>query len=288
MKTKTNLILCQTIKEIRNIVNSFKAQNNTIGLVPTMGALHKGHISLIEESLKCMDKTIVTIFVNPMQFNDNNDLDKYPRTLDNDLEICNKLGIAAVFAPNNSEMYPDNPVFKVLPPDFYTDKLCGISRPGHFDGVTTVVTKLFNITSPDKAFFGLKDAQQLFIIKKMVEFLNIPVEIISCPTQREPDGLACSSRNLTLDANSRKIAPKLYDSLCFIKTQYLSGETDFIKLSEIVQNEMLGKFNEINLDYLMAYNYSNLNLVTKLTSNTLIAIAARVGTVRLIDNIVLD
>lgn len=288
MKSTTNLTLCTTKKEIRDFAKDLKLSNKIIGLVPTMGALHKGHISLIEESLKATEATVVTIFVNPMQFNPNEDLDKYPRTLDSDLEICSKLGVKAVFAPDNKEMYPNDIIFKVVPPEFYSNKLCGVSRPGHFEGVATVVTKLFNIIPADKAFFGLKDAQQLFIIKKMVEFLNIPIEIVACQTQREPDGLAFSSRNLSLDSQSRQIAPMLYKSLCFIKSQYLTGETDFNLLSQHVQKEMLGYFNEINLDYLMAYNYDNLNLVTKLTNNTLIAIAAKIGNVRLIDNIILD
>ncbi|MEW5820686.1 MAG: pantoate--beta-alanine ligase [Cyanobacteriota bacterium] len=284
----TTLITKKT--EARDFVNNLKLQNKTIGFVPTMGCFHDGHLSLIKKSIEHCDETIVSIFVNPKQFGPNEDFNKYPRTLEEDLKHCNELGVIGVFTPDNNEMYgnSENIVFNVQPPEQYVNKLCGEFRPGHFEGVATVVTKLFNIIPADKVFMGCKDAQQLFIIKKLVEALDIPIEIVECSTIREADGLACSSRNINLDIHSRKIAPNLYQSLSFIKTAYIAGEKDFVKLSNEVKSKFINQFKEIRLEYLLALDYNDLKFINVLKPYSLIAIAAKIGNVRLIDNIILN
>ena len=205
-------MLIHTIAEVREQIREWKKQGLSVGLVPTMGALHEGHLSLIKKSVETCDKTIVSDFVNPTQFCPSEDLEKYPRTLDEDIKLCEENGVDIVFAPSPKEMYgadtrlTNDFLTYVIPPFFYTNKLCGKSRVGHFDGVCTVVLKLFNIVQPDFAFFGQKDAQQLIIIKKMVEDLNIPVNIIPCPIVREESGLALSSRNKYLSDEGKKNA----------------------------------------------------------------------------------
>lgn len=288
MKTKETVIY-KDKASITAYTNELKQDNKIVGLVPTMGALHKGHMSLIETSINTCDETIVTIFVNPLQFGPNEDLDKYPREFEEDYKKCYQSGVAAIFYPSEEEMYPRGRQnnFIVSPPEIYTKKLCGEFRPGHFDGVATVVTKLFNIIPAQKAFFGQKDAQQLFIIRQMIKDLDIPIEIIICPTEREADGLACSSRNKNLDPDSRQIAPKLYESLQFVFDNYLIGNTDFTELSTMAKKEILEKFSKIQLEYFAAYDYNKLGAVKTLTPNTLIAIAAKIGGVRLIDNILI-
>lgn len=210
-----NLKIIHKISQIREITKNL---NVSVGLVPTMGALHSGHASLIEKSVKDNGFTIVSVFVNPVQFGINEDFDKYPRTLENDAQLCEKLGADVVFAPSVDEMYQDTrELTLVCPPYSAINKLCGKSRPGHFDGVATVVSKLFNITKCTRAYFGQKDAQQLFIIKKMVKDLNFDIEIVPCPIIRESDGLALSSRNSYLDENARKEALKLSRALYYSK-----------------------------------------------------------------------
>ena len=284
------MFVFKTKNETRNFVNDLKKNNKSVGFVPTMGCLHKGHLSLIDTSIKNNDETIVSIFVNPTQFGPNEDFNKYPRTINEDIGKCEELGVSAIFAPSEDEIYPDGKIniFQVIPPENYTNKLCGKYRPGHFDGVATVVTKLFNIIPANRAYFGQKDAQQLFIIKKMVDQLDIPVDIITCPTVREIDGLACSSRNLNLKSQYRSIANNLYQSLTFIKTAFSTGETDFFKISLKARKLFVEQFNEISLEYLVALDYNNLEPVKILKSYTLIAIAAKINNVRLIDNILLN
>ena len=194
-------MLFHKIEEVREEVAKWKKEGLTVGLVPTMGALHAGHLSLIKKAKETCDKVVVSDFVNPIQFGPSEDFDKYPRTLDADMELCNKEGVDIVFAPSANEMYGEgqwlsnDTLTYVCPPFFYVNTLCGKSRTGHFDGVCTVVLKLFNIVQPDYAFFGQKDAQQVIIIKKMVKDLNVPIQIIQCPIIREESGLALSSRN---------------------------------------------------------------------------------------------
>ena len=210
-------MLLNTIKDVRQNVKDWKKQGLTVGLVPTMGALHEGHLSLIKKAVEDCDRVVVSVFVNPIQFCAGEDLDKYPKTLEADEKLCNDAGVDIVFAPTPTEMYGQGQMRTndfltyVIPPFFYVNKLCGKSRVGHFDGVCTVVNKLFNIVQPDCAYFGQKDAQQLIIIKKMVEDLNIPINIISCPIIREASGLAMSSRNKYLSE-----ADKVEAKFCLI------------------------------------------------------------------------
>ncbi|MGD9580989.1 MAG: pantoate--beta-alanine ligase [Vampirovibrionia bacterium] len=289
MSTKS-LSIFKNKADIRSFVNQCKREGKVVGFVPTMGCLHNGHLSLIEASKLQCDVTVVSIFVNPTQFGPNEDFDSYPRTFEQDIKSCEQLKVNAIFAPSDDEMYTSDKqnMFTVSPPHYYVDKLCGSCRPGHFEGVATVVTKLFNIIPADKVFMGQKDAQQLFIIKKMVEQLDIPLEIIGCPIVREHDGLALSSRNNNLDKASREIAPSLYQILTFIKSEYLAGITDFSIIVDKINKHYVEIFEQVSLEYLQAYDYDNLSIVSNLKSNTLVAIAAKVGKVRLIDNIILD
>ena len=283
-------ILINNIDEIRKNIKDWKKENTKIGLVPTMGALHKGHASLIETAKKTCDKVVVSVFVNPIQFGPNEDFDKYPRTLENDLELCKKLGVDIVFAPTPREMYGENTKLSntdltfVCPPFNLVDCLCGKARPGHFDGVATVVLKLFNIVTPDYAFFGQKDAQQLFILKKMVKDLNIDITIVPCPIVREDDGLALSSRNTYLSKEERFNALTISKALKEIEKQYNSGITD-TKILFDTGLSILSK--NIDLEYLEFRDYVTFEKIQNVHKNTLVAIAAKSGKTRLIDNIIL-
>lgn len=276
------------IEQIRQVVKDCKKEGLKIGFVPTMGALHEGHLSLIKKSIEICDKTVVSIFVNPIQFGPNEDLDKYPKTLEKDLELCKEENVDLVFAPTPIEMYGERAqrlsndfLTYVVPPFFYTDKLCGKSRIGHFDGVCTVVTKLFNIVQPDFAFFGQKDAQQLIIIKKMVKDLNIPIEIISCPIIRDENGLALSSRNQYLTEEGKKEALVLNKILNNIKICYNKGIKDVKLLSETAFS-FLNEHHE--LEYLEFVDKDTLEDKITADDNTLVLIAIKVDNVRLIDN----
>lgn len=283
-------MLLHTITEIREIVKDWKRQGFTIGLVPTMGALHNGHLSLIKKAVEKCDKVVVSIFVNPIQFCPGEDLDKYPRTLEADKKLCEEAGVNIIFAPTPTEMYGQSQMRTndfltyVVPPFFYVNKLCGKSRVGHFDGVCTVVNKLFNIVQPDFAFFGQKDAQQLIIIKKMVNDLNIPVQIIPCPIVREESGLALSSRNKYLSEEDKQQALILSRILNNIKQCYKKGITDIEALKETAYN-FLNEHHE--LEYLEFLNQENLEEIKQADDNTRVFIACKVGGVRLIDNILL-
>ena len=281
-------MLIHTIKEIREQVKQWKKEGLTIGLVPTMGALHNGHLSLIKKAVEKCDKVVVSVFVNPIQFCPGEDLEKYPRTLDSDQKLCEEAGVNIIFAPSPNEMYGDNQMRTndfltyVIPPFFYVNKLCGKSRVGHFDGVCTVVNKLFNIVQPNYAFFGQKDAQQLIIIKKMVKDLNIPVEIIPCPIVREESGLALSSRNKYLSEEDKIQALALSKILNNIKQCYLKGITDVEALKETAY-KFLNEHHE--LEYLEFMNDENLEEQKIANNHTRVFIACKVGGVRLIDNI---
>lgn len=283
-----NIMIVHKIEELRTLVKAWKKEGLTVGLVPTMGALHAGHLSLIKKSVEKCDKTVVSVFVNPIQFCPGEDLDKYPRTLEADETLCNSAGVDVVFAPAPSEMYGEGHILSndfltyVVPPFFYTDKLCGKSRVGHFDGVCTVVNKLFNIVQPDFAFFGEKDRQQLIIIKKMVNDLNIPVEIISCPIIREESGLALSSRNKYLSENGKKEALVLSRILFNIKMCYNKGIKDVKLLTETAYSFLN---NNHTLEYLEFRDKNNLEEKEVADNNTIVFIALRVENVRLIDNI---
>ena len=283
-------MLLHTIAEVRKQVKEWKKQGLTVGLVPTMGALHNGHLSLIKKAVEKCDRVVVSVFVNPIQFCAGEDLDKYPRTLEADTKLCEDNGVDIVFAPSPAEMYGEGQMRTndfltyVIPPFFYVNKLCGKSRVGHFDGVCTVVNKLFNIVQPDYAFFGQKDAQQLIIIKKMVKDLNIPVEIIPCPIVREESGLALSSRNKYLSEEDKIQALALSKILNNIKSCYQKGITDVEMLKETAY-QFLDEHHE--LEYLEFLNADDLEEVEKANDNTRVFIACKVAGVRLIDNILL-
>ncbi len=284
------MLLANKIENVKENIKNWKKEGLTIGLVPTMGALHNGHMSLIKKAKETADKVVVSIFVNPIQFGPNEDFEKYPRTLESDVNICQSLGVDIVFAPAPNEMYGENTLLSnnnltyVCPPYNVVDMLCGKSRPGHFDGVATVVLKLFNIVQPDFAFFGQKDAQQLFILKKMVKDLNINIKIIGCPIVREKDGLAISSRNIYLSEAERKKALSISQALNKIEQLYKQGVSSVNTLFDTAIS-ILDK--DIDLEYLEFINYDTFIRTQKAEKNTLVAIAARVGNTRLIDNIIL-
>ncbi len=285
-----NIMLVHTIAEVREKVRQWKKEGLTVGLVPTMGALHDGHLSLIKKSVEKCDRTVVSVFVNPIQFCPGEDLDKYPRTLDADEKLCNDAAVDIVFAPSPKEMYGEGHIMSndfltyVIPPYFYVDKLCGKSRVGHFDGVCTVVNKLFNIVQPDYAFFGEKDRQQLIILKKMVKDLNIPVEIVPCPIVREESGLALSSRNKYLSDEDKVNAQALSKILFNIKACYNKGITDVRALSETAYSYLNSSHS---LEYLEFRDAENLEEKEIADNNTIAFIALKIGDVRLIDNIAL-
>ncbi len=285
-----NTILLNKISDVRQNIIEWKRQGLTIGLVPTMGALHKGHASLIKKAKETCDKVIVSVFVNPIQFGPNEDFDKYPRTIESDMQLCNEIGADAVFAPTPKEMYGDNirlsntDLTFVCPPYNLVDCLCGKARPGHFDGVATVVLKLFNITTPDYAFFGLKDAQQLFILKRMVKDLNLNLTIVPCPIVREEDGLALSSRNTYLSQEERENALSISKALNQIKSLYEKGITDV----NVLFDTAISILNpNIEMEYLEFRDFDTFEKVDNIKQNTLIAIAAKSGKTRLIDNIII-
>lgn len=283
-------MLLNTINEVREEVKKWRKEGLKVGLVPTMGALHEGHLSLIKKAKSECDKVVVSVFVNPIQFGPSEDFDKYPRTLESDTKLCDGEGVDIVFAPSANEMYgggrlSNDTLTYVCPPYFFVDKLCGKSRVGHFDGVCTVVMKLFNIVQPDCAFFGQKDAQQVIIIKKMVEDLNIPIEIIQCPIVREESGLALSSRNKYLSEEGKKDALVLSQILNNIKACYKRGITDIEALKETAYSYLTDKHD---LEYLEILNNKTLEEEKNANNRSIALIACRVDGVRLIDNIYLD
>ena len=282
-------MLLNTIKEVREEVKKWRADGLKVGLVPTMGALHEGHLSLIKKAKAECDKVVVSVFVNPIQFGPSEDFDKYPRTLDEDMKLCDGEGVDIVFAPNANEMYgggrlSNDTLTYVCPPYFFVDKLCGKSRVGHFDGVCTVVMKLFNIVKADCAYFGQKDAQQVIIIQKMVQDLNIPIEIIQCPIVREESGLALSSRNKYLSETDKKDALALSQILNNIKNCYQKGITNIEALKETAYAYLTDKHD---LEYLEILNKKTLEEETNANKDSIVLIACKVANVRLIDNIYL-
>lgn len=283
-------MLLHTINEVRENVIKWHKEGLTVGLVPTMGALHEGHLSLIKKAKQTCDRVVVSDFVNPIQFGPSEDFDKYPRTLDEDMKLCDKEGVDIVFAPSANEMYgsgqrlSNDILTYVCPPFFYVNKLCGKSRVGHFDGVCTVVLKLFNIVQPDYAFFGQKDAQQVIIIKKMVNDLNVPIKIIQCPIIREESGLALSSRNKYLSEDGKKDALVLNKILNNIKSCYEKGIKDVDALKETAYSFLTDKHD---LEYLEIVDKNTLEDKQSADDNSIALIACRVENVRLIDNIYL-
>jgi pantoate--beta-alanine ligase len=282
---KNKIKVLADIKSVREQISHWKKQGLKIGFVPTMGALHNGHASLIQKAKGTCDKVVVSIFVNPAQFGPNEDFYKYPKPIEKDIELCSKYNVDLVFNPTVEVMYPEKQeITKICPPANFKNKLCGIARDGHFDGVATVVIKLFNIINPDYAFFGEKDAQQLLIIKKICRDLNLPVEIIGCPTVRESEGLALSSRNIYLSENARNQAATIYKVLEEALRLYNEGLTD---KKEIVQKSLIKLSRIIKIEYFEAYSVINMDPVEIITPGTLLAFAGKIGGVRLIDNIII-
>lgn len=276
--------IAYTIKEVREQVKAWKKEGLTVGLVPTMGYLHEGHASLIKKAVEDNDRVVTSIFVNPTQFAPTEDLESYPRDLEKDSRLCESLGVNLIFHPEPEEMYaPDFCTWVDM--DVLSKTLCGKSRPIHFRGVCTVVSKLFNIVTPDRAYFGQKDAQQLAIIRRMVRDLNMDIEIVGCPIVREEDGLAKSSRNTYLNEEERKAALVLSQSIFLGQKMVWEGETDAAKIkaamTEKIQSEPLAR-----IDYVEIVDGLSMQPVDTVKSPTLAAIAVYIGKTRLIDNFI--
>jgi pantoate--beta-alanine ligase len=276
--------ILHTVGEVRS--RSEQLAGKRLALIPTMGALHPGHLSLIRAARLRCEVVAASIFVNPLQFGGNEDLARYPRTFPQDCELLEQAGVAFVFAPSAAEMYPGRALTYVEVEDL-SHKLCGRSRPGHFRGVSTVVAKLFNIFEPDLAYFGQKDAAQLAIIRRMVHDLNLSVQIVAGATVREADGLAMSSRNAYLDAQQRKSALLLYRCLQQIQNRFQQGERDAAQLSA-GGRQLFVEEPAVRLDYLEVVDPDTLDPVTEICGRTLVAVAGFLGTTRLIDNILLE
>lgn len=278
--------IINNIKEIRKQVKDWKNDGLSVALVPTMGYLHEGHESLIKKASEDNDRVIVSIFVNPMQFGINEDLSTYPRNIDRDSDICEKNGASLIFNPSVEEMYTDEfSTFVDL--NNLTSGLCGKSRPTHFRGVCTVVSKLFNIVNPDKAYFGQKDAQQLSIIKQMVIDLNFDIEIVSCAIVREADGLAKSSRNTYLSKEERQAATIINKSLKKAKSLIKGGERDSKKIINFIKNE-ISKEPLAKIDYISTVDNKSIKSVRTIEEGSLIAVAVFIGNTRLIDNFIYE
>ena len=273
--------IVSTIEEVRAQVKEWKKEGQSIGFVPTMGYLHEGHMSLIDAAGE-NDKVVVSIFVNPMQFGPTEDLASYPRDLEHDAKLCEEHGVDLIFHPTPEEMYGDQ-FYSYVDMDVLTKELCGLSRPVHFRGVCTVVTKLFNIVTPDRAYFGQKDAQQLAVIKSMVKDLNMPLTITGCPIIREADGLAKSSRNTYLSIEEREAALVLSRSIFLGKEMVEKGERDCKKIlaamTAEIEKEPLAK-----IDYVKIVDLDTMQQVEKIDRGILAAIAVYIGKTRLIDN----
>lgn len=280
------MIIIKTIKEIKTIINDHKKQGKTIGFVPTMGFLHEGHLSLIRTAKKENDFVVVSIFVNPTQFGVGEDFEAYPRDLDSDSKLSESAGADVIFCPSISEMYPESYQTFVEVTEI-TNNLCGKSRPTHFRGVTTVVNKLFNIVEPNSAYFGQKDAQQVAVIQKMVNDLNMNIEVIPCPIIREADGLAMSSRNTYLNPEQRNAALILSKSLFKAKDMINKGCIDAAQVKETIMN-MINNEPLAAIDYIEIVNALSLNDITTLKGKVLLALAVKIGRTRLIDNIVVE
>ncbi|NLH43646.1 MAG: pantoate--beta-alanine ligase [Planctomycetes bacterium] len=278
--------IAKTIARIREYVAQARAAGKTVGFVPTMGALHAGHASLIEAAARRCDYVVVSIFVNPTQFGPGEDLEKYPRPFEKDVQVCERCGAHAIFAPSAEEMYPrKNSTWVTV--EKLTEPLCGRFRPGHFRGVTTVCTKLFNIVGADVAFFGQKDAQQATVIRRMVADLNMPLEIVVCPTVREPDGLAMSSRNQYLSPQERSQAPVIYRALQRCGEMIKAGEQNAAKITEGM-SEVLRQVPALQVEYVSIVDAESLEPCDRVRGQVLVAVAARLGSTRLIDNIRVD
>lgn len=275
-----------TIKDVRTQIKEWKKQGLTIGFVPTMGYLHEGHASLMKRAKEECDKVVASIFVNPMQFGVNEDLDSYPRDLEADSMFCEAIGVDLIFHPEVEEMYEDG-FCSFVDMNGLTKELCGKSRPIHFRGVCTVVSKLFNIVTPDKAFFGQKDAQQLAVICRMVKDLNMDVQIVGCPIIREEDGLAKSSRNTYLNEEERKAAIILSQTIRLGEQMIQNGVSKTKELVDAMK-ENIAKEPLAKIDYVEAVSMENIEKVDKIEGKVLVAMAVFIGKTRLIDNFIVN
>jgi len=278
--------VCRTIGEIKEFANKARVAGKTVGLVPTMGYFHEGHLNLMREAKKECDVVVVSLYVNPLQFGPKEDLGEYPRDFDRDCAMAQSVGVDAIFAPGNDEMYPAG-YGSFVEVTGITGKLCGLSRPDHFRGVTTVVAKLFNIVKPDQAFFGQKDAQQALVIQKMVRDLNMGLEVVTLPIVREADGLAMSSRNVYLNEEQRQAALVLYRSLCAFRDAVAEGEITVSKLLRGIE-EMISSTPGASVDYVEILSVPDLEPLDILNGKCIAALAVRFGKTRLIDNMVVE
>lgn len=279
------MIVVKTIAELKEIVRLAKAAGKTIGLVPTMGYLHEGHLTLASRAKEDNDVVIMSIFVNPTQFGPNEDFDSYPRDLPRDVKLAESVGVDVIFAPKVEEMYPTDGGIRLLAGRQATI-LCGASRPGHFDGVLQVVAKLFHLAEPTRAYFGQKDAQQVAIISTMVRDFNFPVELIIVPVVREEDGLAKSSRNVYLTEQDRREAPAIYAALQLTKEMFIAtrNEQQAVAIGRAhIENHTSGR-----IDYFEVLTYPDLTPATESTQELLIAVAVYIGKTRLIDNVIVN
>jgi pantoate--beta-alanine ligase len=273
-----------TIPQLRDRVRRARLAERRVGFVPTMGALHAGHRRLMDVARGECDVVIVSVFVNPLQFDRPDDLEQYPRTLENDVDVCAAGGVDMVFAPSMSEMYPSDPVC-VIEVGRVADHLCGRFRPGHFRGVATVVMKLMEITQADQAYFGEKDAQQLAVVRRLVEDFNVPIAIVGVPTVREPDGLALSSRNQRLSADERRAAPVLYRALKVAEQLIRSGDGDVAQV-EAAARQVIEDERAVRLEYLQIVEPREVQPVDRIDGPVIAAGAIWVGSTRLIDNVI--
>lgn len=278
--------IVSTINEVRTQVKEWKKQGLSIGFVPTMGYLHEGHASLMKRAKEECDKVVASIFVNPMQFGVNEDLDSYPRDLEADAKLCESIGVDLIFHPEVEEMYAEG-FCSFVDMNGLTKELCGKSRPIHFRGVCTVVNKLFNIVTPDKAFFGQKDAQQLAVIRRMVKDLNMDIEVVGCPIIREEDGLAKSSRNTYLNEEERKAALILSQTIRLGEQMVKAGVTDVKELVNAMK-ENISKEPLAKIDYVEAVSMDTIEKIDKVEGNVLVAMAVYIGKTRLIDNFIVE
>ncbi|MBA2870206.1 pantoate--beta-alanine ligase [Anoxybacillus calidus] len=280
------MIVVTNIHDMQQKMNQFRLQGKTIGFVPTMGYLHEGHVALLNEAREQNDIVVLSIFVNPLQFGPNEDFDRYPRDIKRDETIAKEAGVDVLFYPDVAEMYPRPLSIKTVVTE-RVDVLCGKSRPGHFDGVVTVLMKLFNIVMPHRAYFGMKDAQQVAVVDGLIRDFNFPIELIPVPTVREEDGLAKSSRNVYLSEEERKKAPALYEALQKAKAAVEEGERSPVVIRNLVI-DYIKTHTHAEIDYVEIYSYPELKPIQVLSGKVIIAVAVRFTNARLIDNITLD
>ncbi|NHM29151.1 pantoate--beta-alanine ligase [Neobacillus terrae] len=275
-----------TVQEMQEIIQQVKAEKKSVGFVPTMGFLHEGHLTLLRNARKENDIVAMSIFVNPLQFGPNEDFATYPRDFERDRSLAEKENIDFLFYPSVAEMYPSEASISVIVKD-RTDVLCGKSRPGHFDGVATVLTKLFNIMMPTRAYFGKKDAQQVAVIDSLIKDFNFPIKLIPVDIVREENGLAKSSRNVNLEPYEREQAAALYRSLQKARSAIEEGERDIPELKKIIETTILNE-SQGNIDYIEIYSYPELKPIDKASGSIIMAIAVKFSKVRLIDNIIMS